>query len=317
MTGNGRKQLVCPMGCGQAILDADIRSCLHRQHAHVLWNVIGRSMLQCLLWMGWFNMFCCQDPLQTSLFYEYWLYYMTTLDERRDLQRYEQWSLAMGFRSMKASSIQRCPAPDCHYAWQIANPEYRQSKLHHERKPVFLFYKPPAPEDTTTSMNHHHLWVQAAYVNILQGGSPPLNDEAIQQEMNKDGRLMICAKCHTTFCGLCRRPWNDLSTTSRNRRRRRFSHAGVSCAAYRHRNPPMDGDDYAFASQVANARMCPGCSLRTSRTDGCNHMTCPCGVEWCYICERPWRWTHHACVDPPPSAEAAAMARPIDPCVIL
>lgn len=29
---------------------------------------------------------------------------------------------------------------------------------------------------------------------------------------------------------------------------------------------------------------CPSCSVPTSKTGGCNHITCPCGQHWCYVC---------------------------------
>ncbi|MFM7853917.1 MAG: hypothetical protein ACKO96_18840 [Flammeovirgaceae bacterium] len=31
--------------------------------------------------------------------------------------------------------------------------------------------------------------------------------------------------------------------------------------------------------------MCPMCSVKISRTEGCNHMTCAfCKFEWCWVC---------------------------------
>ncbi|EQC26259.1 hypothetical protein SDRG_15920 [Saprolegnia diclina VS20] len=29
---------------------------------------------------------------------------------------------------------------------------------------------------------------------------------------------------------------------------------------------------------------CPGCSVETEKTGGCNHITCNCGQHWCYVC---------------------------------
>ncbi|EHK44728.1 hypothetical protein TRIATDRAFT_220452 [Trichoderma atroviride IMI 206040] len=31
-------------------------------------------------------------------------------------------------------------------------------------------------------------------------------------------------------------------------------------------------------------RHCPGCGVATEKTYGCDHITCPCGVHWCYAC---------------------------------
>jgi hypothetical protein len=35
-------------------------------------------------------------------------------------------------------------------------------------------------------------------------------------------------------------------------------------------------------------------------------MTCPCGKEWCYVCERSWNATHYTCVDRPRSSSSSA-----------
>jgi hypothetical protein len=37
---------------------------------------------------------------------------------------------------------------------------------------------------------------------------------------------------------------------------------------------------------LANYKKCPNpnCKLPTEKIDGCNHMTCRCGTEWCWIC---------------------------------
>ncbi|KAK7404011.1 hypothetical protein QQX98_010182 [Neonectria punicea] len=34
---------------------------------------------------------------------------------------------------------------------------------------------------------------------------------------------------------------------------------------------------------------CPGCGRMVSLRDGCNHMRCACGTEFCYICGGDWR----------------------------
>merc|ERR1712244_48562 len=31
-------------------------------------------------------------------------------------------------------------------------------------------------------------------------------------------------------------------------------------------------------------KQCPGCKHATVKVSGCNHITCNCGVHWCYEC---------------------------------
>ena len=33
----------------------------------------------------------------------------------------------------------------------------------------------------------------------------------------------------------------------------------------------------------ANAKLCK-CGRQVQKTDGCDHMTCKCGLEWCWVC---------------------------------
>uniref|UniRef100_A0A0M3HSY0 RING-type domain-containing protein n=1 Tax=Ascaris lumbricoides TaxID=6252 RepID=A0A0M3HSY0_ASCLU len=45
-------------------------------------------------------------------------------------------------------------------------------------------------------------------------------------------------------------------------------------------------------------KQCPECRLFCERIDGCNHMECPCGAEFCYVCGKPFfgdRSNHYVC----------------------
>jgi hypothetical protein len=306
ITGSGRMQLLCPMGCSRPLHDEEIRDCLARQHCHAVWSVFG-SLIMYLMQAGicFFGWNHYQDPLQSSRYYESWLYWGRTRAERQDLRRYEQWSLAVALRTMVKESnngkkedeqiVQRCPAPDCDYAWLVANPAYRRSKQVHERKKTYLWFAPPKPEPSSDDCN----WVQPEYLNMGHGGGGLFaldgvhnsNGKSQSDETSRDGRRMMCANCHVVFCGLCRQPW-----TSGGRRK---SHGALSCRSYRRFLPSANDTEFSFIAAGFGARMCPGCSLRTSRIDGCNHMSCPCGVEWCYVCERRWNPLHYSCVDRP------------------
>ncbi len=44
-----------------------------------------------------------------------------------------------------------------------------------------------------------------------------------------------------------------------------------------------------------NARECPNCGVAVQRTEGCNHMTCRCRHEFCYIDGAPWNRDHYQC----------------------
>jgi hypothetical protein len=304
ITGSGRMQLLCPMGCARPLHDKEIRDCLSRQHSHAVWSVFGGLIMYLMqggiYFFGWNHYYYYyQDPLQTSRYYESWLYWGRTRAERQDLRRYEQWSLAVALRTMVKEGnkgnaedeqiVQHCPAPDCEYAWLVANPVYRRSKQVHEGKKTYIWsrYAPPKPEQNNEDCN----WVQPEYLDFMGHGGGGLVDESESDETARDGRRMVCAKCHVVFCGLCRQPWKTGG--------RRKPHGAMSCRSYRRILPSADDTEFSFIAAGFGVRMCPGCSLRTSRIDGCNHMSCPCGVDWCYVCEKRWNPLHYSCVDRP------------------
>ena len=43
-------------------------------------------------------------------------------------------------------------------------------------------------------------------------------------------------------------------------------------------------DYYCTKCTDPNVRVCPGCNVYCTRIDGCNEMTCNCGILWCYCC---------------------------------
>lgn len=283
IAGNGRSQLTCPLGCGTSISDTVIRSCIQRAHPQFwiakLWGLFLLSLLGLVI---------SQDPLQTSRFYTIWFRWTHSSLERQMLLRYERWNLAVVLRGC-GEEVMHCPAPDCGCAWIVGNARHRRLKQTHERtsgrsKFGSLWYRPVKP-DTSGD----YTWVLPEYVNLTR--DPP-------EEELFDGRRAVCPKCHVLFCGLCRRPWN----ITRNK-----SHAGVTCRSYRTKSGAADSD-YAFVAQLINARTCPGCSLRTTRIDGCNHMTCPCGKEWCYVCEKTWNRSHYTCVVQPTNSYSCAIS---------
>ncbi|KAJ6260546.1 hypothetical protein Dda_4772 [Drechslerella dactyloides] len=52
---------------------------------------------------------------------------------------------------------------------------------------------------------------------------------------------------------------------------------------------PIELDNFTCESCVDDDKKpkpkpCPGCSVMTERAAGCNHLACPCGAHWCYIC---------------------------------
>lgn len=86
---------------------------------------------------------------------------------------------------------------------------------------------------------------------------------------------ILCPGCAYFFCRLCEQP----------------AHAPCTC-----REASQWRTDKNSLQNAATRRLlmrdykrCPGCSVYLQRSDGCNHMTCKCGAQWCYMCKGDWK----------------------------
>ncbi|KAK4648422.1 uncharacterized protein QC761_109900 [Podospora bellae-mahoneyi] len=63
------------------------------------------------------------------------------------------------------------------------------------------------------------------------------------------------------------------------------SHPEETCKQYRRRQKDKKEQEEASEREVAGmTKDCPKCGRRVNKTAGCNHITCHCGHEWCYVC---------------------------------
>ncbi|KAI1641203.1 hypothetical protein F4809DRAFT_216014 [Biscogniauxia mediterranea] len=78
-----------------------------------------------------------------------------------------------------------------------------------------------------------------------------------------------CHACHYTWCAHHNVPW----------------HRKETCQEYDHRNRDHRRDDRLSEKKVKDlSKQCPGCQGNVHKYDGCDHITCVCGCEWCWEC---------------------------------
>jgi len=74
--------------------------------------------------------------------------------------------------------------------------------------------------------------------------------------------IVTCPLCSEKSCFTCRIPW----------------HASRTCAE-------VKNEDRANEELLERmTKVCPGCGARVEKVDGCDHMTCRCKSEWCWLC---------------------------------
>ncbi|KAG8976386.1 hypothetical protein FRB90_009187, partial [Tulasnella sp. 427] len=87
-------------------------------------------------------------------------------------------------------------------------------------------------------------------------------------------RRTACPACHEPFCYRCQVKW----------------HEGRTCAQYAHASGAITLDRaLEKLAKKEKWRRCPKCRIVVERNDGCRHIMCRCGHEFCYNCGREWR----------------------------
>jgi len=76
-----------------------------------------------------------------------------------------------------------------------------------------------------------------------------------------------CKGCNNaTFCRNCSKPSHGISECS----------------------DTVDPETMEYLNRTT--KKCPDCGSRIQRISGCNHMTCGCGTEFCWLCEEKYEW---------------------------
>uniref|UniRef100_M4CE70 RBR-type E3 ubiquitin transferase n=1 Tax=Brassica campestris TaxID=3711 RepID=M4CE70_BRACM len=104
-----------------------------------------------------------------------------------------------------------------------------------------------------------------------------------------------CVECRGLFCVDCKVPW----------------HGKLSCAEYKKLHPNPPADDVKLKSLANNKmwRQCGKCQHMIELSQGCNHITCRCGHEFCYNCGGGWNKKTGTCVKQCPTWDEAYIMR--------
>lgn len=237
--------------------------------------------------------------------------------------------------------VTKCPSPDCQCLWLTNKPYYDEKKQnerkystnkHNKKKKSnkislykyaksYLFYKPIPPEREEQIMNQHKYttehWLTVNDIDLVPTCHAIFSDNSrngnnnnniserrallirhADRNIHKDGRATTCPKCKHTFCNLCLQPWHTLNAKNG----KYLFHTSITCESYNNKSMISDDrQDFMDVVHSEDARLCPSCGMRTNRVDGCNHMTCPCGYHWCWVCECRWNSSnHYGCTDANP-----------------
>ncbi|XP_072996193.1 E3 ubiquitin-protein ligase RSL1 [Typha latifolia] len=112
----------------------------------------------------------------------------------------------------------------------------------------------------------------------------PQQESSSQKSTFGTSRLRKCIKCDGSFCVKCKVPW----------------HERMSCYDYKRLNPNRRPEDAKLQSLARQKlwRQCVKCNHMIELAEGCFHMTCRCGYEFCYTCGKKWKDKKATCSCP-------------------
>ncbi|TNV85133.1 hypothetical protein FGO68_gene4724 [Halteria grandinella] len=94
-------------------------------------------------------------------------------------------------------------------------------------------------------------------------------DYAFVYVKGRDNKDFTCTKCHKNYCLDCRADF----------------HKGISCQEYKSiKGGEKEDEAFREFAKGSKLKQCPFCKFWVEKSQGCDHMRCRCGKEFCYKC---------------------------------
>lgn len=94
--------------------------------------------------------------------------------------------------------------------------------------------------------------------------------KCIDENLQNQGFSLFCPNCSLEICEVCLRK----------------QHFPILCET-------MNEKELVFLSKIADIQKCPSCKFYIEKIKGCNHITCFCGYEFCWLCGSKYSSTHY------------------------
>jgi len=166
-----------------------------------------------------------------------------------------------GIKDQNTASM-KCPDPNCNH--QFDEQEIRN--ITNNNKTILGQY---------STITLTEFFKKQAGDKIIRQCPTPDCSYAFINDRN-DTQSYTCPTCKHTYCANC------LVSHSRS----------VSCKEAQETQDPSK-NEAAFEKWVKeNTKPCPHCKKPIQKNDGCKHMTCNCGYEFCWVCLAKWAYSH-------------------------
>ena len=86
--------------------------------------------------------------------------------------------------------------------------------------------------------------------------------------------------CKKEYCLQCKTEW----------------HTNLTCEEYQKQKKDDENEkQFELYLKGSRAKQCPNCKKWVEKISGCDHITCSCGSEFCYLCGELYINGHHYC----------------------
>jgi hypothetical protein len=92
--------------------------------------------------------------------------------------------------------------------------------------------------------------------------------QQIYRHNSNTRKILQCPSCFSTICSACDEE----------------AHEGMTCQERRLHKDPAEQDRLFNVWANEHGKQCPECRRVIEKSEGCNHMTCPCGTHFCWQC---------------------------------
>eukprot|EP00808_Paulinella_micropora_P013033 g44963.t1 len=145
------------------------------------------------------------------------------------------------------------------------------------------------------SFPKYRKWLQKSYVKMTSTLQYCPNAECqhvaedpgvSRQNKGRQDSSIFC-ECGLVWCYLCKQEAHFPITC---KTRTDYMQSELVQSARKDPSTPAKIIAEQVESQEASTKSCPRCKEPWWKNGGCNHFTCPCGYEFCWVCLRDWKF---------------------------
>lgn len=245
--------VVCPI-CEATIRSIEVKplvECGHVFHPNCLKDHIGTTMPG--------KVKCPQADCQQEISTQDIQQVLTPYEFERYVEdSFKQYIVSQG------EAIRACPTPDCSFSF-IFNGEREFTCLNcHKSYCLRCHSNAHAPETCED---------RRIRLQYLPNALELMTQCPVCQYRFKELDKGVCANCKVTYCLKCH-----------------VSHPQWTCVEY-FRTLQKESYEDLFVQFASGSRfkICGNCGVWVEKRTGCNHITCRCGHQFCYICGKNWK----------------------------